>query len=161
MNWGIFRNHPKKIATSAVSGVLLIATPLVAQFEGVRTKAYLDVVSVPTICFGETLNVKLGDEKTEDECREMLAARLGYFAMGVDVMIIPDISDEEMAAYSSLAYNVGLGAFEKSTLLKKVNAGDRLGGCNELLKWNRAGGKVVQGLVRRREAERKLCLAGL
>jgi len=155
-SWGV-----KKKATGGMAAVMLLATPLVAQYEGLRTKAYLDPIGIPTLCYGETLGVSLGDSRTVEECNQMLTVRLGYFAMRVDALIQPEISPQEMAAYASLAYNVGLGAFEKSTLLKKVNAGNRLGACYELPRWNKAGGKVLNGLVKRREAEKKLCLSSL
>lgn len=158
---GVFSKIEKNKGKSSLALVLALATPLVAHYEGLRTRAYLDPIGIPTICWGETVNVKLGQIKTVEECNKMLTARLGYFAVRVDAMIQPEISPQEMAAYSSLAYNVGLGAFEKSTLLKKVNAGDRVGACNELPRWNKAGGKVLSGLVLRREAEKRLCKSGL
>lgn len=155
--FGWLQNNKKKGAGAAI----ILALPMVAHYEGLRTKAYLDPVGISTICYGETENVKLGDVKTKEECDNMLSVRLGYFSRQVDAMIEPEISPQELAAYSSLAYNVGLGAFKGSTLLRKVNSGDRSGACDELPRWNKAGGKVLAGLVKRREGERLLCLSGL
>lgn len=155
--FGWIQKNKKKSA----GAVMALAIPMVAHYEGLRTKAYLDAVGIPTICYGETENVKLGDVKAKEECDNMLSVRLGYFSRQVDAMIEPEISPQELAAYSSMAYNVGLGAFKGSTLLKKVNAGDRPGACDELPRWNKAGGKVLAGLVKRREAERALCRSGL
>ena len=66
--------------------------------------------------------------------------------------------DTRRAALASFVYNVGPGAYQRSTLLRRLNGGDTVGGCNELLRWNRAGGQVLPGLTARREAERELCL---
>jgi lysozyme len=151
---------PKKAATG-VSAAVLIAMPMTAHHEGLRLKAYLDPVGIPTICYGETLNVAIGQEKTKKECDALFESRLGVFAYGVDILVDYDMTPETHAALTSFAYNVGIGAFEKSTLRKKLNAGDLKGACNELPRWNRAGGKVLKGLVKRREDERQLCLKGL
>ena len=142
-------------------GVMALALPFVAGEEGLRTEAYLDSVGVPTICYGETTNVRMGDVKTKDECNALFYVRLGYFAMAVDYAVEPDLSPQAHAAFTSLAYNVGLGAFKKSTLLKKANNNDMRGACEQLLRWNRAGGIVLKGLTKRRERERELCLSGL
>ena len=140
-----------------------LAIGLVGGYEGLRTKAYRDIVGVPTVCFGETRGVKLGDVYSVDECRAMLGDALLEFETGMRrCMVFPDsVPDKPYVAFLSFTYNVGVGAFCKSTLARKVNAGDIRGGCNELPKWNRAGGRVVKGLIRRRAEERALCLSGL
>ena len=155
----LFRNHPKK--TAGLSACMALCLPLTAQYEGLKTRAYLDPIGIPTICFGETENVSIGDIKTVEECNTMLTARLGYFAFQVDNMVTVEISPEEHAALSSFSYNVGLTAFKNSTLLRKLNDGMHIAACNELPRWNKAGGRVLPGLVKRREAEKKLCLSGL
>lgn len=144
-----------------VAGSLAIG--IVGGYEGLRTKAYRDIVGVPTVCFGETRGVKMGDSYTVEECRAMLGDALVEFERGMrQCMVKPDsIPDKPYVAFLSLTYNIGIGAFCKSTLVRKVNAGDIRGACNELPKWNKAGGKVVKGLVRRRAEERALCLSGL
>lgn len=141
------------------SSVMLLALPFTAHEEGLRTAAYLDSVGVPTICYGETENVKLGDQKTKKECDAMFYARLGAFAYALDAEIQKTMNPNFHAALTSWAYNVGLGAAKKSTLIKKANAGDFVGACNELPKWKYAGGKPI--LQKRRERERALCLSGL
>lgn len=140
---------------------ILIATPFVSQHEGLRLKSYLDPVGIPTICYGETENVALGDIKSKEECDTILAARLGYFGFQVDQSVIPPMSPKTHAALTSFAYNVGMGAFNKSTLLRKMNNGDMIGACYELDRWVYAKGRKLNGLVKRREAERDLCLEGL
>ncbi len=139
----------------------MLALPVTAHYEGLRTKAYLDPVGIPTICYGETENVSLGQEKTVQECSDMLSARLGYFALNVDKMVTVDAPPEQLAAYSSFAYNIGLGAFKKSSVLRLANEGKRRESCDFLLKYVYAGGKIYSGLVKRRKAERELCLSGI
>ncbi len=133
-----------------------ICVTCVAGFEGLRTVAYRDPVSIPTICYGETLGVKMGDRKTEYECKTMLTSRLEQFNRGVDKCIRVPMSESRRAAMVSFSYNVGTGAFCKSTLARKLNAGDPKA-CDELLKWDKAGGLPLPGLTRRRIAERTLC----
>lgn len=141
--------------------VLVALTGLVGGFEGLREYAYRDPVGIPTICFGETRGVHIGDHKTAAECKTMLGDRLIEFSSGVDKCLVVPVPDKTYEAFVSFAYNVGVGAFCKSTLVKKANQEDVLGACDELLKWNRAGGIVLPGLDARRKAERELCRAGV
>lgn len=151
--------HKKKALTAASIACLALCGPFVAREEGLRTKAYLDSVGIPTICYGETENVQLGDQFTAAECSAMLYGKLGTFAYAVDVSVGPPMKPEFHAALTSWSYNVGLGAMRKSTLIKKANAGDFRGACDELLRWKFAGGKPI--LQKRRERERALCLQGI
>lgn len=148
--------EPKRIA--AWVG---ICVGCVAGFEGLRTVAYRDPIGIPTVCFGETDKVKLGDKYTVEQCREMLGTRVIEFGASVDKCITVPITPQRKAAYVSFAYNVGADAFCKSTLVKKQNAGDTVGACNELLRWTKAGGITLPGLVKRREQERQLCMEGV
>lgn len=147
----------------ALTAVGILAVAVVGDFEGLRTKAYRDVVGIPTVCFGETRGVKMGDRYTVEECRAMLGRGLVEFETGMTKCLKNParIPDKTYVAFLSFAYNVGTGAFCKSTLARKANAGDLKGACNELPKWNKAGGKVVRGLTKRRAEERQLCLDGL
>jgi len=151
----------KKVSKVALvsSSVMVLALPFTAHEEGLRTAAYLDSVGVPTICYGETEGVKLGDKKTKQECDAMFYAKLGVFAFAVDAEINHTMTPNFHASITSWAYNVGLGAVRKSTLIKKANAGDFIGACNELPKWKYAGGKPI--LAARRERERQLCMKGI
>lgn len=145
-----------------VAGALAIST--VGIWEGVRIKAYIPIKGdVPTVCFGETRGVKMGDEYTLEECRAMLGDALIEFEAGMrKCLVAPDkIPDRPYVALLSLSYNIGTRAFCGSTVAKRVNAGDIRGACNAIPAWNRAGGKVIPGLVNRRAAERKLCLEGV
>lgn len=145
---------------SKKAAVAMAAVSLVGAFEGLRTYAYRDPVGIPTICFGETRGVKMGDKATVDECKGMLADGLSDFAVGMEKCIkdpsgVPDTS---YIAFLSFTYNVGTGAFCRSTLAKKLNAGDLDGACRELKKWDKAAGIRLPGLTKRRIAEMELCL---
>jgi len=145
------------VTKKKAAGWAAIAVVCVGGFEGLRTVAYRDPVGIPTLCFGETKGVRMGDKATADECRVMLAGRLEEFARGVDACVSVPMSDSRKAAMVSFAYNVGTGAFCKSTLVRRLNVGDPAA-CDELLKWTSAKGITLPGLVNRRKEERKLCM---
>lgn len=138
-----------------------LATGVISQFEGRELRAYQDIVKVWTICDGETRGVKPGDVATPAECDAMLARNLVKYEAGLDKCLTYPVPGKTKVAFLSWAYNVGVGAACKSTLVRKANAGDLIGACNELLKWDKAGGRVVNGLTKRRQAERTLCLEGI
>jgi lysozyme len=139
-----------------------IAFACAAGFEGLRTISYLDPVGIPTRCFGHTEGVRLGQRSTEEECKELLVDDLLKYNDGVRSCVRVTMSPSREAGLTSFAFNVGIGAFCGSTLVKRLNMGDP-GACNELLKWTKAtkaGVKItLPGLVRRRQEERRLCLA--
>lgn len=143
-----------------------VALPVIAEFEGLRLDAYLDVVGVPTICYGSTSGVRLGQRKTKAECdamlrREVAAYRLGWHAYLTADTIVLRLPPTRDAAYTSLAYNVGIRAAGRSTATRRLNAGDVPGGCTAIGWWNKAGGRVILGLSRRRGIEVDLCMEGL
>lgn len=148
-----------RLSRSAALAGLCIT--LVGGFEGLRTVAYSDPVGIPTICFGETRHVRVGDRATPAQCQALLASRLIDFEAGMAACLKQTVPDKTYAALLSFTYNVGTGAFCGSTLVKKANAGDLVGACNELPKWNLAAGIPLPGLTTRRAAERALCLDGL
>ncbi len=145
------------------SAIAVAAIALVGAWEGLRTVAYRDVVGVPTVCYGETRGVKMGDRYSKGECDAMLGAGLKDFEKGMRRCLkSPDkIPDKTYVAFLSFSYNVGIGAFCRSTLVRKANSGDLRGACKELLKWVNAGGKRIRGLVNRRKDELRICLSGL
>ncbi|MCF0055506.1 lysozyme [Dyadobacter sp. CY356] len=147
-----------RVAGVAVAGALSFALPIVSYYEGLNLIAYLDPVGVPTICYGHTDGVKIGQTRSVAECDRLLNAELGQAISAVDRLVKVPMPDTRRAALGSFVYNAGIGAFAKSTLLKKLNSGDILGGCNEMLRWVWAGGKKLKGLERRRQAEVKLCI---
>lgn len=143
---------------AAGAGAVTIATVAVSDFEGRSNKAYRDVVGIPTICDGYTHGVKMGDYKTDAECDALLRKELQASFSVVDSSVKVPLSEPTKAALASFVYNVGPGAFRSSTLLKKLNADDRVGACNELKRWVYAGGKKWNGLIKRRDVENWLCL---
>ncbi|NIA00885.1 lysozyme [Massilia sp. CCM 8734] len=142
------------------AGWAAIALTMVAGFEGLRQAAYLDPVGIPTICFGETKGVHMGQRATLEQCKGMLAASLQLANHAVDDCIRAPLPDYRRAALVSFAYNVGQTNLCGSTLARKLNAGDIAGGCDELLRWTLAKGIKLPGLVKRRHAERNMCLVG-
>lgn len=144
-----------------LGGALAIALPFVGFYEGRSLFAYLDPVGIPTICDGITQGVRLGQVKTDAECDALLATELSKAIAVVDRLALKPQPDTRRAALGSFVYNVGAGAFERSTLLRKLNAGDVAGACAELSRWVYAKGRQLAGLVKRRAAERELCEVGL
>jgi GH24 family phage-related lysozyme (muramidase) len=138
-----------------------LATGFISMWEGRELQAYRDIVGVWTICDGETKGVKPGDVATPAECDSMLAQNLRTYEAGLDRCLTAEVPGAAKVAFLSWTYNVGVGAACGSTLVRKANAGDIRGACNELPKWNRAGGRVVNGLTRRRAAEQAMCLEAL
>lgn len=152
----------KVLAGFGLSAAAIMAgSGTVSFFEGKANTAYPDPVGIVTICYGETIGVKKGDYKTDEECLESLASELVEHEKGMLKVVKVPLSTKEQAAYLSFTYNLGVKAFTNSTLLRKLNSGDRIGACNELLRWNKANGKVLNGLTKRRQEENKLCLEGV
>lgn len=143
------------------AAALALAAGLVAGFEGLRTVAYRDPVGIPTICFGETRGVRMGDVATAEQCRGMLADRLAEFGAGIAPCLPADIPDESRAAFLSAAYNIGTGAFCASSMSRRALAGDLGGACDALLMWDKAKGIRLPGLTKRRAAEQALCRQGI
>ena len=165
----------KLIATAYddVAGMLGIATDvmstsqngidLISSFEGCELVAYLCPAKVWTIGFGTTVypngvKVKKGDSCTLDQAKQFKAHDLKRFEKTVDDLVQVPLTQNQFDALVSLTYNIGPGAFEKSTLLKKLNTGDYQGAADQFTVWNKGGGKVLQGLVNRRAKEKEVFL---
>lgn len=134
---------------------------LIKEFEGVRLKSYKCPAGVWTIGVGHTSAagppvVKPGMEITNAQATKILAQDLVQFEDGVEAAVKVPLTQNQFDALVSFTFNVGLGAFQKSTLLKKLNAGQYDAVPAELMKWTKAGGKELPGLVRRRRAEAAL-----
>ena len=139
---------------------------LIKTFEGLSLKPYLDAVNIPTIGWGNTFyenmkKVTLQDEPITEERANSLFNFLvtTNYVNVVNRLVIVDINQNQFDALVSFVYNLGSGNFEKSTLLKKVNQEDFIGASLEFEKWNRASGKVLSGLTKRRLAEKELFLS--
>jgi lysozyme len=136
---------------------------LIRAFEGFRAKAYRDAVGVWTIGFGHTAmagapGVSQGMEISRAEAEKILARDVAGFARGVARLVTAQLNDNEFSALVSFAYNVGLGNFSASSVLKAVNAADHEAVPRRLQLWVKAGGRVLPGLVKRRAAEAALFL---
>ncbi|ENZ2320773.1 lysozyme [Salmonella enterica] len=146
------------------AGAIAIAAAMLGGHDGLEGRRYVhyrDVVGVITVCDGYTgKDIIPGKRYTDAECDALLNKDLKRVKAQIDPLIKVSIPESERAALYSFAYNVGTGAFARSTLLKKLNAGDHAGACNELKRWTYAGGKQWKGLVTRREIEREVCLWG-
>lgn len=139
--------------------VLLVSMSLLAMigtFEGLRTEAYLDAVGVPTICYGSTKNVALGQKVDKAYCDSLLKNETGHFGRQVLALVKVPVNQNQYDALVSFAYNVGIGNFAKSTLLKKLNRGEYDAAAKEFDRWVFAKGRKLPGLVKRRAAEREL-----
>ena len=132
---------------------------LIKSFEGLRLKSYRCPAGVWTIGYGHTITAKPGMTITEVEADALLCRDLQHFEKCVSKHIAVPLEQHQFDALVSFCYNVGCGALMKSTLRRKLNAGDYEGAADELLRWNKAGGKELRGLTRRREAERAMFLA--
>ncbi len=125
-------------------------------------RAYLDAVKVPTACDGITRGVRMGQTYTEAQCTVLLEGELIEMATRV-VACVPALygRPNQAAAAVSLAYNIGWPSFCRSTAARRFNAGQWAAGCDAFTMWNKAGGRVLRGLVARRGRERTLCRTGL
>jgi lysozyme len=126
---------------------------LIKKYEGLKLTAYLCPANVWTIGYGSTgAHVKRGMRITEPEADALLRKDLGRFALAVLTSAHP-VTQGQYDAMVSLAFNIGIGAFQRSTVLRKHNAGDFAGAADSFGMWNRAGNRVLNGLVRRRQEE--------
>ena len=143
------------IGALAVSATALVS---IALNEGYRGEAYKDAVGVPTVGYGETKGVTMKSRTTPDRALVQLLSSANSHADDIRQCIKVPLYQHEFDAYVSLAYNIGAKNFCGSTLVKKLNAGDYTGACEQIRRWDRAGGKVLAGLTKRREKEYRMCM---
>lgn len=138
------------------------ALEIIKEFEGCKLKAYKCSAGVATIGYGTTTGVKMGDTCTQQQADKWLQHDVDLLTIAINNHLRIILNENQQAALISFAYNVGMGALNNSTLMKKLNQGDIIGASNEFLKWDKAtvnGKKVaLAGLTRRRKAERELFL---
>ena len=158
------------IVVAAIVLLLLIsnkvsAEKIIAQFEGLRLEAYPDSAGVWTIGYGTTKNpdtgakIKQGDKITKAKALDWLKKDTASFKAGVQKLVKVPVNDNQLAALTSLAYNIGLTAFSRSTLLSLLNSKvNKELVAAQFLRWNRAGGQIVRGLTIRRKLESDLFL---
>ncbi|HDC4601684.1 TPA: lysozyme [Enterobacter cloacae] len=137
---------------------------LIKQFEGCKLTAYQDSVGVWTIGYGWTQPVdgkpiRAGMTIKQETAERLLKTGLVSYEGDVSRLVKVVLTQGQFDALVSFTYNLGARSLSTSTLLRKLNAGDYAGAADEFLRWNKAGGKVLNGLTRRREAERALFLS--
>ncbi|HCM9495669.1 TPA: lysozyme [Enterobacter hormaechei subsp. hormaechei] len=137
---------------------------LIKQFEGCKLTAYQDSVGVWTIGYGWTKPVdgkpiRAGMTIKQETAERLLKTGLVSYENDVSRLVKVDLTQGQFDALVSFTYNLGARSLSTSTLLRKLNAGDYAGAADEFLRWNKAGGKVLNGLTRRREAEHALFLS--
>jgi len=157
------RNASETLAAGVgalVATAMTLALPLLQHWEGKRNEPYRDIVGVLTVCYGETQGPMR--HFTDAECTAKLKTRVEADYAKPILACVPALGQRPypFGASISLSYNIGARAFCGSTVARRFRAGDWRGGCDAFRMWNKAGGKVVNGLVRRREAERAMCLKG-
>lgn len=133
---------------------------LVMLFEGFKAKAYRCPAGIWTIGYGETMGIVEGMVWTESYARERLRTRLAQFMLGT-IKRCPQLHVEpagRTVACTSLAYNIGVGAFGASSICRKTTRFDYVGAAKSFLLWNKAAGRVMQGLTNRRQIERDVYL---
>lgn len=159
---------PKSGRNKAVAVIgaaaLAVTAPLIAKWEGKRNDPYLDIVRVPTVCYGDTRDVTMGKRVSDAECTDRLYRQIADHAAPI-VKCVPGLRapgrEAQLAASVSLAYNVGTTRFCRSTAARYFNAGRWREGCGAFAGFIKAGGRVVRGLVNRRREEIAICLTGL
>ncbi|MRT06985.1 glycoside hydrolase family protein [Pantoea agglomerans] len=131
---------------------------LIKRFEGLELKSYKDSVGILTIGYGHTHAVKAGGVITGEQADAFLREDLQVAELTVNTNVKVNLTQGQFDALVSFVFNLGSGNFVKSTLIKKLNAGDYAGAADEFSKWVNAGGKKLPGLVKRRAAEREVFL---
>ena len=132
---------------------------LLKHFEGFRSPVYLCAAGVPTLGFGSTHGITMDSPSiTEEEGLELLMLDIAKFERGVNRLIDVPLNQNQFDALTSFAFNLGNGSLQASTLRKKVNREDYEGAADEFPRWVFAGGRKLNGLVKRRYAERALFL---
>lgn len=137
---------------------------LIKEFEGCKLTAYRDSVGVWTIGYGWTQPVdgkpiRAGMTIKQETAERLLKAGLVSYESDVSRLVKVGLTQGQFDALVSFTYNLGARSLSTSTLLRKLNSGNYAGAADEFLRWNKAGGKVLSGLTRRREAERALFLS--
>lgn len=137
---------------------------VIKEFEGCKLTAYQDSVGVWTIGYGWTQPVdgkpiRAGMTINQETAERLLKTGLVSYESDVSRLVKVDLTQGQFDALVSFTYNLGARSLSTSTLLRKLNSGDYAGAADEFLRWNKAGGKVLNGLTRRREAERALFLS--
>ena len=145
----------KDIAAISLSASALVA---IALHEGYRENAYVPLAGdVPTIGFGTTTGVKLGDKTSPEKALQAALRDIQKFEGALKQCVKVPLTQGEYDGYISLSYNIGSGNFCRSTLVKKLNQQDYEGACQEILRWDKFKGQRLPGLTKRRQEEYLKC----
>lgn len=162
MGWAMSNNKVRlSIAAISLSAAGVVG---ITSSEGFTSKAIIPTKGdVPTYGHGSTHKadgspVRMGDTITRQQAAELVNKDAGRFAAAIKRCVTVPLTQGEFDAYVSLTYNIGAGAFCKSTLVKRLNAGDYAGACAEIKRWDKMGGKVLRGLTARRDREYRMCV---
>ncbi len=136
---------------------------LIKKFEGFRSRPYLDIVGIPTIGYGSTFypngkKVSISDRPINESFgEELLLSSAGKFENIINSLVTKNINQNQFDALVSFVFNIGPTAFRRSTILRKINSNPSDPSIRqEFLRWNKAGGKVINGLTNRRVLESNL-----
>ncbi|BAE73369.1 Lysozyme RrrD [Sodalis glossinidius str. 'morsitans'] len=147
-----------RLIKATAGGAIALATVLIQWHEGVLYTPYRDSGGVLSVCYGHTGAVAISSPVS---ATSLLDSDQKAAMAIVDANVTAPLTENQKAALASFVYNVARGAFARSTLLKKLNAGDRAGACDEMRCWKYVDGKVSKGLVNWRSVEREFCLKPL
>ena len=148
----------------ATAAVVLSISALIKPWEGLELRAYPDIIGKWTACYGETKGIRPGMTFTRKECEDKLLTRVVNDYYRPLTQCIPGFDQKPLgwqASSISVTYNIGVSAACKSTAARLAREGKMRESCEAWTRFNRAGGKVVKGLVNRRNAEFKVCVEGL
>lgn len=145
-----------------MAAALTLAGSFIGPWEGKATVGYLDIVGVPTYCYGGTgPKAVVGKHYTSAECQAQKAEDVRRHAEAIEPCLHVEVPPPALAAFISLSYNIGAASFCRSSVAADANAGHLAAACDAILLYNRAGGHYVRGLANRRAAERGLCKEAL
>lgn len=151
----------RKRVLGAGAGAVGLAAVIVGYFEGSKPTTYADPVGILTACVGHTgPDVQAGRTYTKAECDVFLTRDLGAAFRAVDSCTRVPLTDKTRAALASFAFNAGGAAYCRSSIARALNEGQGAKACDGLLRWVYAGGQKLPGLIKRRQAERELCIEG-
>lgn len=144
-----------------IGSYMVTGKDLIKKFEGCKLKAYFCPANIPTIGYGHTAGLTEADvingrTITQQQADVLLDNDYADFERRVEKLVTVPITENQLGALTSFAYNLGIGSLKNSTLLKLLNGGDPKSAANEFMKWTKANGKVLPGLVTRRSAEHDL-----
>lgn len=147
-----------RIIAALLAAVIALASAFIPTWEGSQPVGYRDIAGIATACEGHTgADVVVGVRYSPEQCATWLKSDVGKAAVGVGDCVDAPLKVYEWAAFTSLAYNIGTSAFCKSSIARKANSHDMPGACAAIELYVYAGGRRVEGLVRRRASERALC----